>query len=88
MPGCALHAPAGAVARQREPDWPEGNDTLLGPPGSLLRYKFQFIVLLHRTTKYVIPRRGEAPTWESPGTMFVLAAFFDRLYQEIATSHG
>jgi hypothetical protein len=26
----------------------------------------KFVVLLHRTTKYVIPRRGEAPTWESP----------------------
>ena len=44
-----------------------------------------FIGLLHRTTKYVIPRRGEAPTWESPGTMFVSALLFDLLYQEIAT---
>ena len=25
-----------------------------------------FIVLLHCTTKDVIPRRGGAPTWESP----------------------
>ena len=50
--------------------------------------KLRFIGLLHRTTKYVIPRRGDAPTWESPGTMFVFAAFFDGLYQEIATSHG
>ena len=48
--------------------------------------KLKFIVLLHRTSKYVIPRRGKAPTWESPGTMFVFVVFFDRLYQEIATS--
>ncbi|MBR4289581.1 MAG: hypothetical protein IKT52_02955, partial [Oscillospiraceae bacterium] len=33
-----------------------------------------------------IPRRGEAPTWESPGTMFDFSAFIDGLYQEIATS--
>ena len=45
-----------------------------------------FNVLLHRTTKDVIPRRGEAPTWESPGTMFDFSAFIDGLYQEIATS--
>ena len=43
-----------------------------------------FIVLLHRTTRYVIPRRGVAPTWESPGTLFVSAVLFDGLYQEIA----
>ena len=48
----------------------------------------QFGVLLRRTTEYVIPRRGEAPTWESPGTMFVFACIFDEWYQEIATSHG
>ena len=47
-----------------------------------------FVELLHRTFKYVIPRRGEAPTWESPGTMFASAYVFNRLYQEIATSHG
>ena len=47
-----------------------------------------FIGLLHRTAKYVIPRRPERPTWESPGTMFVFALLFDLLYQEIATSHG
>ena len=35
--------------------------------------KFQFGGLLHRTTKHVIPRKGEALTWESPGTMFVFA---------------
>ena len=50
--------------------------------------KFQFIALLYRTIEHVIPRRGKAPTWESPGTMLVFAVFFDRLYQEIATSHG
>ena len=57
------------------PDWPEVIDTPLGSPDSLLLYKFQLVVLLHCTTKYVIPRRGEAPTWESPGTMFVLRHF-------------
>ena len=45
-----------------------------------------FDVLLYRTSKYVIPRRGKAPTWESPGTMFVPACIFDGTYQEIATS--
>ena len=33
-------------------------------------FKFQFVVLLHRTTKHVIPRRGEAPTWESPAPKY------------------
>ena len=41
---------------------------------------------MRRTTKYVIPRKGEALTWESPGTVFVFACIFDRLKQEIATS--
>ena len=45
-----------------------------------------FNLLLHRTTKDVIPRRDEAPTWESPGTMFVFALLIDAWKQEIATS--
>ena len=32
-----------------------------------------FIVLQHRTTGYVIPRKGEALTWESPAPQFKLA---------------
>ena len=44
--------------------------------------------VLHRTTRHVIPRRGNAPTWESPGTMFIFVYVFDEWYQEIATSHG
>ena len=36
---------------------------------------------------HVIPRRGEAPTWESPGTAFRIAVQVDKWYQEIATSH-
>ena len=51
---------------QRVPVWPAGVDTPLAPPDSLLLCKFQFVGLLHRTTKYVIPRRGKASTWESP----------------------
>ena len=34
----------------------------------------------------VIARRGKAPTWQSPGTMFAFALLADRLKQEIATS--
>ena len=34
---------------------------------------------------YVIPRRPNGPTWESPGTMFVFALQIDEQYQEIAT---
>ena len=30
--------------------------------------KLIFIVLLHRSIKCVIPRKGEALTWESPAT--------------------
>ena len=30
----------------------------------------KFVVLLHRTTEHVIPRRGEAPTWESPAPQY------------------
>ena len=32
--------------------------------------KLMFVVLLHRTIKYVIPRKGEALTWESPAPQF------------------
>ncbi|WP_221936051.1 hypothetical protein, partial [Klebsiella pneumoniae] len=48
--------------------------------------KFQFVEQLQRTIKHVIPRKGEALTWESPGTMFVSALLFVPSYQEIATS--
>ena len=51
---------------QRVPVRSAINGTPLGPPDSLPLCKFQLVVLLHRTTEYVIPRRGEAPTWESP----------------------
>ena len=49
--------------RQFVPDWPAGVDTPLSPPDSLPRYKFQFILLLHRTEKLSFrggakPRRG------------------------------
>ena len=33
-------------------------------------FKLMFISLLHRTIKYVIPRKGEALTWESPAPQF------------------
>ena len=33
----------------------------------------------------VIARRGVAPTWQSPGTMFVSALQIDEWYQEIPT---
>ena len=36
--------------------------------------------------KCVIPRKGYALTWESPGTMFDIAVQGGKLYQEIATS--
>ena len=39
-----------------------------------------------QSPNHVIPRRGKAPTWESPGTMFDSALCIDGLYQEIATS--
>ena len=43
---------------------------------------------LQPTVNYhVIPRRGGAPTWESPGTAFRVAVQVDEWYQEIATSH-
>ena len=49
--------------RQFVPDWPAGVDRPLSPPDSLPRYKFQFILLLHRTEKLSFrggakPRRG------------------------------
>ena len=37
------------------------------------------------TSNYVIPRRLEESTWESPGTVFVTAQQNDDWYQEIAT---
>ena len=37
------------------------------------------------TSNYVIPRRLEESTWESPGTVFVTAQQIDGWYQEIAT---
>ena len=54
------------AADQRVPVWSAEIDTPLGSPDSFLQYKFQLVALLHRATKYVNPRRGEAPTWESP----------------------
>ena len=38
-----------------------------------------------RTINHVIPRRGNAPTWESPGTMYISAQQVDDWYQEIVT---
>ena len=32
--------------------------------------KLMFNALLHRTIKYVIPKKGEALTWESPALQF------------------
>ena len=37
---------------------------------------------------YVIPRKGEALTWESPSTIVCRAVQADEPYQEFATSHG
>ena len=45
----------------------------IGYPGEIrgiFVHKLMFIVLLHRTIKYVIPRKGEALTWESPAPQF------------------
>jgi len=41
---------------------------------------------MQKASKYVIPRKDEVLTWESPGTMLVTAAQIGRWYQEIATS--
>ena len=45
------------------------------------------MVLQPATNYHVIPRKGEALTWESPGTMVRCAVQAGELYQEIATSH-